>query len=147
MSLTVAGKIELLTQFISEDYYLGLFINTGDYITVNPGFSIATKLSDISALELNKLEYERFLIEPSDWILDENSLSIYVDLTKNPMTFAPKLQDWNNIQGYFLSHTLDNSGDLIYIYTYWDSNSAIDSRKNLVKNQDTLQIQPRIFFN
>lgn len=134
MPLTVAGKIDILNTFISEEYYLGLFTNSSSEI---PTFSPVTSLQNISVLEVDKLEYERILIESSDWTLDEDSLSIYVT---TPISISPKLQDWTNIQGYFLTHTLDNSGYLIYINVY-------DVKKNLTRNLDTLQIQLRIFFN
>lgn len=137
MPLTVQGKIEFLNKFISEPYYIGLFINSGSTISVNPGFSTTTKINTISALEIDKIEYERIIINPSDWTMDENSLSVSVSSSKE---YAPKLQDWTDIQGYFLSPTLDNSGYLIYINVY-------DTKKNLTRNVNTLQIQPRIFFD
>jgi len=52
-----------------------------------------------------------------------------LETSLNTKTFAPKTEDWENIRGYFLSTTKDNSGKILLVVT-------LENPITIIKNID-----------
>jgi hypothetical protein len=110
MALIGEGRVKIIEKFFQNNtLYLGLWENTKALNIKNSAL-----LSELSKFELSKNEYSRITIAPTDWTIDSGLLT----LTLATKTFSPVTQDWNDIRGFFIATTEDNTGDLILTNTY-----------------------------
>jgi len=105
MALVLEGRNNIFqSYFQSKDLYVGLW----SIHDINHKVSF----KDISALELVKNEYKRQKIDKTLWSISNGILSYPT------LTFSSLTQDWTNIKGYFISDTIDNTGNIILAEVY-----------------------------
>lgn len=128
-SLVVDGRIEVLSTFFSTtDLYLGLW--TGNTLPIYTD----TLSSFIVPHEFSAADYGRLLLPKEDWIIDETNIWV---LPHESIVFKPYMSNsWNNISGFFISSTKDNTGFLLSVTTF-------KQKINLPKNNN-LVITPKL---
>lgn len=129
-------KTELLINFLNQELWVGLFASADVPVNTYLDFTNAITLNDITTLEVTNTEYLRIKISPEDWDFSEVEKLAWLSSNK---VFYARIKEWSNIKGYFISTTVDNSGDLIFLYQYPD-------KFNLPKNTP-LPVNPYILFS
>lgn|SRR4030065_1020410 len=134
-----SGKFELLEDYFplrSSDLYLGLWISPNLFGLPNTDFISLNDFS--SSFELNPATfsgYQRIRIPKNDCLVDPVENIMYLKATPS----FRSLNTWNNISGFFLSTTSDNSGKLIVIDRFKTEGTALDLEPDIYLN-----ISPRI---
>lgn len=120
------GKYELLLDYFalrSSDLYLGLWNSNVLFGLPDTDFTSLSNFSSKFELSSNTYQgYQRLKISKTDTIIDSLESKMYL---KVPVTFKT-LSTWNNLGGFFISTTSDNSGKIIYIERFKSEGTATD---------------------
>lgn len=94
--------------FIYYDLYLGLWSSA-----TSP--AVTDTLTSFASREVTFTGYSRLKLSKLNWVVDTTDLSLY---SNKSVYFNPLQQDWDNISGYFICSSSDNSGFLLQIVKY-----------------------------
>lgn len=137
--LVAEGKYNFLKDYFTTNiFYLGLWTTTNENALIKDPDFLSNPLSGFTSLyELNSSYsgYYRFKIPKSNWMIDEIENSITLN---TPIQFTT-LNQWDNIVGYFICTSSDNSGKLIWIDTLKQIGVTID-----LKQRQYLTITPKL---
>jgi len=102
MSIILEGRKDIVSSYFQKnDLYLGLW----DVQDINHSIT----LDKMSSIELNKNEYSRKKLDKTLWVIGSNTI------TYPTVQFKSLTQVWDNLKGYFIATTTDNTGKIILI--------------------------------
>lgn len=120
------GKYELLIDYFTlrtSDLYIGLWQSSLLFGLPNTDFISMSDFSSTYELSSSSFSgYQRIRIPKNDSIVDSLENKMYL---RSPISFRT-LTTWNNIGGFFISTTSDNTGKLIYLDRFKTEGTALD---------------------